>query len=155
MMMLFRIMVLTLNLIVMAGPATASPAISPRLTENALLAAENELFAAEVHHDVAAIQRGFATEANFVHANGMVQTKAEYIQAMRDSKFPIRAITATDRVVRLFGTIGIVRGTKVLDVGDMHLSGTYLAVYVLRDGRWQMLDQQSSPALGQMKDGAR
>jgi hypothetical protein len=28
----------------------------------------------------------------------------------------------------------------------MHLSGSYLTVYVMRDGRWQMLDEQSAPA---------
>lgn len=51
-----------------------------------------------------------------------------------------------NRVARVLGTTGAVRGTKTIEVGKMHLSGSYLAVYVLHAGRWQMLDQQSSPA---------
>lgn len=137
---------LMLPLTLLAAPAIAAPGASPLLTQKALLAAEDALFAADLHHDVAAIERGFADEAIFVHANGMVQTRADYIAATREAKFPVKSIMASDRVVRIFGTTGIVRGTKTLEVGDMHLSGTYLTVYVLRDGRWQMLDEQSAPA---------
>ncbi len=133
--------------VVTAPPAWAVKPTGSHAAEAALLRAEDALFAADVNHDVAAIERGFADEAIFVHANGMTQTKADYLAATRAAKFPIKSIDATDRVVRIFGTVGVVRGIKTLVVGDMHLSGTYLTVYVLRDGRWQMLDEQSSPAL--------
>ncbi|WP_206243542.1 nuclear transport factor 2 family protein [Novosphingobium terrae] len=127
-----------------ASPASAEPA--SRATEQKLLEAEDALFAADIHHDVAAIERGFADEAVFVHANGMMQTKADYIEAARHPKFSPSEITTERRTVRIFGKVGVVRGIKKLTAGPMHLSGSYLAVYVLRDGRWQMLEEQSAPA---------
>jgi hypothetical protein len=77
----------------------------------------------------------------------MSQTKSEYIHAIETSANPARSVTAQDRVVRVFGNVGITRATKNLVVGEMHLSGTYLTVYIKRDGRWQMLSSQSTPAL--------
>lgn len=131
--------------LIVAGVSSALVA-APTAAEVKLLEAEDALFNADVNHDVAAIERGFADEAIFVHANGMAQTKPEYIEAVRSHAIPIKSIDAQDRVVRIFGTVGIVRGTKNLVVGDMHLSGSYLTVYVKRVGRWQMLSEQSSPA---------
>jgi hypothetical protein len=125
---------------------TAALTAPPTDAEASLLKAEDELFAADVQHDAATIARGFAEEAIFVHANGKVETKAEYLQATTTAKFPIKSIDTANRVVRIFGKVGVVRGTKNLVVGDMHLSGSYLTVYIMRDGRWQMLDEQSAPA---------
>jgi ribulose 1,5-bisphosphate carboxylase large subunit-like protein len=125
---------------------TAAVAASPADAEASLLKAEDQLFQADVQHDTAAIARGFADEAIFVHANGMVQTKADYLQATAKAAFPIKSIETANRVVRIFGNVGVIRGTKNLVVGDMHLSGSYLTVYIMRDGRWQMLDEQSAPA---------
>jgi Domain of unknown function (DUF4440) len=125
---------------------TAAVAASAQASEASLLKAEDQLFAADVQHDTATIARGFADEAIFVHANGAVQTKAEYLQAAAKANFPIKSIDTANRVARVFGNVGVVRGTKNLVVGDMHLSGSYLTVYIMRDGRWQMLDEQSAPA---------
>ena len=125
---------------------TEAVADSPANAEASLLKAEDQLFAADVQHDTAAIARGFADEAIFVHANGTVQTKAEYLQATAQATFPIKSIDTENRVVRIFGNIGVVRGIKNVVVGDMRKSGSYLTVYIMRDGRWQMLDEQSAPA---------
>jgi ketosteroid isomerase-like protein len=134
------------GMLAVLSPAQAGKTTQAQATEESLLRAEDALFAADVSHDIPAIERGFADEAIFVHANGTVQTKADYLAATRDAKFPIKSIDASDRVVRIFGDVGVVRGTKTLLVGDMHLSGSYLTVYVMRGGRWQMLDEQSAPA---------
>lgn len=134
------------GLICPAYAMAQSEAPAPSAAEAALLKAEDQLFAADVNHDVAAIERGFADEAIFVHANGTIQTKTDYLQATAKATFPPKSVVATHRVVRIFGNVGVVRGTKTLVVGDMHLSGSYLTVYILRDGRWQMLDEQSAPA---------
>src|SRR5580700_5006897 len=111
-----------------AAQRTAAGAASSADAEASLLKAEDQLFAADVQHDTATIARGFADEAIFVHANGMVQTKAEYLQAAAKATFPIRSIDTANRVVRIFGNIGIVRGIKNVVVGDMHKSGSYLTV---------------------------
>lgn len=127
--------------------AKGEPPAAQTAAEASLLKAEDKLFEADVKLNVVAVERGFATEAVFVHANGMTQTKADYLRAIKSGAIPIRSITTQDRVVRIFGDIGVVRGVKNVNVGEMHLSGSYLAVYIMRDGRWQMLDSQSTPAL--------
>jgi Domain of unknown function (DUF4440) len=123
--------------------AVAEPAAG---TEASLLKAEDQLFAADVQHDTATIARGFADEAIFVHVNGKVETKAQYLQANGNPNFRIESITTENRVARIFGNVGVVRGIKNLVVGGVHKSGSYLTVYITRDGRWQMLDEQSAPA---------
>jgi len=110
-----------------------------------LLAAEDRLLQAEARRDVKGIAEGFASEAVFMHANGMRETKSEYIEAVRSGALPYRSITISDRFAKVAGDLGVTRGTMRLVVGDMHLGGTYLAVYIMRDGRWQMLDWQSTP----------
>ena len=124
--------------------ALATAALAQTPAEQALLKAEDQLLQAEARHDVAAIDRGFADEAIFVHGNGRTETKAEYLadQARANGQ---GSIEAADRTVRLFGEVGVVRGKLNVTVGELHLPGLYLAVYVRRDGRWQMLDWQTSP----------
>lgn len=126
-----------------AGTAVAGTSLH---TPAKLMAAEDALFAADVHHDAAAIERGFADEAVFVHANGMTQSKADYLAATRADTFQIRDITTENRVANVFGNVGVVRGIKrLVTKSGLHLGGSYLTVYILRDGRWQMLDEQSAP----------
>ena len=77
--------------------STAAGAQTP---EAKLLQFEDQLFAADVHHDAAVIQRGFADEAIFVHANGMTQTKADYIRATENGAGPVHSISTQNRVVK-------------------------------------------------------
>jgi hypothetical protein len=117
--------------------------------ERSLQAAEDKLLQAEASHDADTVAAGFADEATFVHANGWVQSKSDFVDAVRTGKLPFKSINTQDRVIKVWGAgpgeVGVVRGQMNLVVGDMHLSGLYLAVYVLRDGRWQLLDSQTSP----------
>lgn len=127
-----------------ARSSAATPLEQP--TAQALLQAEDALFDADVRRDVAAIDRGFADEAIFVHVNGLTQTKADYLKAASQNPFGITQITTENRAVRIFGTVGVVHGIKRLVTSSgMHLAGSYLTIYVFRDRRWQMLDEQSSP----------
>jgi hypothetical protein len=68
--------------------------------EAAVLKAEDQLFDADVKHDTATIAGGFADEAIFVHANGMTQTKADYIRATQNGAGPVHSISTQNRVVK-------------------------------------------------------
>jgi hypothetical protein len=125
-----------------AGTAQARP---PQPTQASLTAAEDHLFAAQAAHDLPAITAGFAADGVFVHANGWHQTRDDFVAAVRDGKLAFKSVSATDRLARASGTLGMTRGTIHLVVGDMHLTGTYLAAWVWRDRRWQLLDWQSTP----------
>jgi hypothetical protein len=53
-----------------------------------------------VKHDTATIAGGFADEAIFVHANGMTQTKADYIRATENGAGPVHSMSTQNRVVK-------------------------------------------------------
>ena len=133
-------------ILAVAGSACAAlPAPSGPDTVS-LQTAEDQRLQAEAHHDAAALAQAFADEAVFVHANGKTETKAEIVAAARDHSGPDNAIETSDRIIRVFGDVGVTRGTLTVVIGDMRLAGLYLGVYVWRDERWQLLDWQTSPA---------
>jgi hypothetical protein len=153
-----RFLTLSASVIAMAGvsllggfaaPAFAGEPAALTSAELSLQAAEDKLLQAEASHDADTVAQGFADEAHFVHANGWIQTKADFVDSVKSGKIPFKSINTQDRVIKVWGAgegeVGVVRGQMNLVVGDMHLSGLYLAVYVMRDGRWQLLDSSTSP----------
>lgn len=120
--------------------ASATPAVE------SLLQAENARFHAQLERDVAALARGMADEVVYTHASGHRQTKSEYLRDVQSGRSPYRSIEARDRVTRVLGNVGVTRGVLHMIVGDKELSSSYLGVYIKRDGRWQLLDWQSSPS---------
>lgn len=112
----------------------------------ALLEAEDGRFRAQIAHDVVALAQSMADEALYTHASGRRQTKSEYLQDVRGGGIPYRSIDAQDRVARVFEHVGVTRGLLHMVVADQQLSSSFLGVYIKRDGRWQLLDWQSSPA---------
>ena len=133
----------------LAVVAVAQNSVSVQLSdaEQSLLNTEDQILQAKVRRDAATIAQGFADEAVYMHANGRSQTKSEYLQAVASSTLPYRSIATQDRVVRIFGEVGITRGAINMVVGERQLSDNYLAVYIKRDARWQLLDWRTTPAL--------
>ena len=134
--------------------AQAAPAASdepvPNLSakEQALLDAESKRFDAQVAHDVPALTLAIADEAVYVHANGEMQTKAEYLHAVDTGASRYRAIETSDRSVRLFGNYGITHGIITLSVGvDRKIVARYTGLYEWRDGRWQVISFQTTPVM--------
>ena len=116
--------------------------------EQGLLAAEDARFRAQIAKDAPAVARGMADELIYTHANGRVQTKAEYMAGVDGPGPGARSIETEGRIVRLFGNGGMIRGIRRSMMGSMTLVDSYLAVYVKRDGRWQLLAWQTSPVPG-------
>jgi ketosteroid isomerase-like protein len=110
-----------------------------------LAEAEDQMFAAKVRKDLDALARVLADEALYVHVPGFTQTKSEHLAQIANGKLDYRAITTEDRLVRVFGNVGITRGRIIQTVGERNNNESYLAVYTRRDGRWQLLDWRTSP----------
>lgn len=143
----FICMVTTVVAFATAAVAQTSAPTQLSVAEQSLLNTEDQILQAKVRRDAATITQGFADEAVYMHANGRSQTKTEYLQAVASSTLPYRSITTQDRVVRVFGEVGITRGAINMVVGERQLSDNYLAVYIKRDLRWQLLDWRTTPAL--------
>jgi hypothetical protein len=123
-------------------------AAQPSSAEAALLNAESKRLDAQVEHDVAALQQAIADEAIYIHANGEMQTKAEYIHAVETGASRYRSIEVADRTMQLLGDLGITHGVITLNVGvDRKIVAHYTGVYVMRDGRWQVLTFQTTPIM--------
>lgn len=130
----------------LAASAKSDEGTHHSVAEAALLAAEDQRFDAQVAHDVKALAAEMADELVYTHATGRRQTKSEYLRDFESGHIPYRSIKANDRSARVFGAVGITRGVLHMLVGDKDLYSTYLGVYVKRDGRWRLLDWQSSPS---------
>lgn len=127
-----------------AGLLIASPlaAAAPATPETQLLAAEDARFQAEVAHDAAALDRATASEVVYSHMNGRREDKAAVMQSF--THIPFSSITPSARSARVIGAVGIIRGKVVRQLPDRTLSDGYLAVYTLRDDRWQLLEWVSA-----------
>lgn len=131
------------------GPVAAraqTVSSTPSPTVASLLAAEDARFQAQIRHDVAAVDQAMADELTYTHAIGRVQTKAEYLSAFQNGRAPYRGIVAEDRAARVSGDLGVTHGALKMEVGENRLSSSYLAAYLWRSGRWQLLYWQTSPA---------
>ncbi|MDH7639323.1 nuclear transport factor 2 family protein [Sphingomonas oryzagri] len=127
-----------------AQPARSLAVASPTRAEAALLAAEDARFNAELTHDVATLDRMTSADVVYSHVNGVREDKAGVMRTF--THLPFSSITPSNRSARVIGDVGIVRGSVVRQLPDRTLSDGYLAVYEMRDGRWQLLEWVSAAA---------
>jgi hypothetical protein len=122
-----------------AAPAAAqSAANEPSAPEAQLLATEDARFKAQLAHDAAALDRATASDVVYSHATGKREDKAAAMQTFLQSSFS--SIEASARHARVIGDVGIIRGQLVRQLPDRTLNDGYLAVYAMRDGRWQLIE---------------
>lgn len=110
--------------------------------ESELMAAEDARFHAVLSHDGAALERAIADDVVYSHMTGKREGKAEVIQGSLRATFT--GIEPSERRVRVIGEVGIIRGKIARQLPDRTLTDGYLAVYALRDGRWQLLEWVSA-----------
>lgn len=128
----------TLDFLRAAAPATP-----------AVLAAEDARFAAMVAADAAALERLLAADLVYAHSTGLVQDRAQLKATIADGRTRYISITPAGREIVALGPESAFvhgRGRFQVAAGDdrMDMQVRYLAVYVLRDGRWQLQAWQSS-----------
>ena len=92
----------------MRWAATASAADA---TEQAVLAAHEKRRAATVAGDAAAVGSMMTDDLTFTHANAVVETKAEFLDALKTGRYQYKSLTDEERGVRVHGDAGIVSGT--------------------------------------------
>lgn len=124
-------------------PVVARPAARG---EQALLDREAQRFDAQVKRDVPALAAALADDVSYIHASGVVQTKAEYLHDVEAGVSRYRSIESADRSARLYGNIAVTHGAVTLNVGvDRRITTRYTGVYVKRGGKWLLLSWQSTP----------
>lgn len=130
--------------------ATFSPKGSTQtVDETRLLQVEKERFAAQVAKDYPALERIIGDDLYYVHSNGNTDTKASFIQAIREGRSNYDDIKIEQSKVRVFHRqTGVINGMCTYyrkdaqgKANDLRLH--YTAVYVKRNRQWQFVSWQS------------
>lgn len=116
-------------------------------TETKLAALEKQRFAALVSNDYQFLDKVLAEDLVYCHSNGRVDTKATFVQALKDKKTIYQDMTSEELKVRIYGKTAIITGTcsaKILSNGQqINTQFLYTDVYVKRKLGWQMVTWQS------------
>ena len=137
-------------LVVFAAATTSSaPAFSQESAREALLrSAEQSRFQALVTVDQRALGQLLDDDLEYVHSNGVVDSKASFIESLVKGTRDYIATTAHIDSVRIFGNVAIIRGTAKVTVNEggkpLDLDLGYTDFWVWKDGRWQMTAWRSA-----------
>src|SRR5579864_2829621 len=121
---------------------------SPESEEQAVRQIMDQLAVALDHNDAEALDRLWAPDYIWVNPIGMMLTKAQRVELTRSGKMKVDSYTNDEENIRLYGTTAI-------DIYRSTVKGQYSGKDVLprrrvttvllkRDGRWQVVSQQST-----------
>jgi ketosteroid isomerase-like protein len=98
--------------------------------------------------DVAGLDKLLADDWLLTHSDGRVQDKKDYLQELSSRTRSNQAIENEDVSIRHYGGTAVVTGTSVQagTSNGLPWSGRfrYTRVWILREGRWQMVASHSS-----------
>ena len=130
--------------------AVAAPAGEPAET---VLRADEARLAAMIAVDLPALERALTDDCLYVHSNGLTQTKADLITALKTGAMKYTEIRYVDAPrVRLYGeNAAVLTGTTRVAVAlpdGRAVTPTLLmtALYVRQDASWQLASYQSTTA---------
>jgi hypothetical protein len=113
-----------------------------------LKAAEAARFQANIDADAKILGQVLDDALEYVHSNGEVNTKAEFIESLTSGKRDYVATTFEIQSARVLGDVAIIRGTAKVTVADngqsRDLDLGYTDVWVWKDKRWQMTAWRSA-----------
>jgi ketosteroid isomerase-like protein len=113
-----------------------------------VLDAQDRRLALTVAADIPALSAMMTDDLTYTHANAVVESKAEFLDALRTGRYRYRSTTFEDRRVRLHGEAAIVSGTcrvRVVAGGnDVDVRLRFTELYVREGGAWKMALWQST-----------
>jgi ketosteroid isomerase-like protein len=118
--------------------------------EDSIKQAEKEWASAVVKKDYAVLDRVLADDLAYTHSNGRLDSKADYIESLRNGKQTYDAAEHQSIDVRLISKdVALVRARLRMTAASAGQTATpadfsVLRVYQLKNGRWQMVGHQSA-----------
>jgi len=115
---------------------------------NAILAADDARISAMKSGDKTALEAVFSEDLHYAHSNGIVDTKASFIEVLATKKTRYLVYEPDTRTVTFPSSdIALMSGKAsvkaVSERGEMQATLTYLAVWRLEQGGWKFLAWQS------------
>jgi hypothetical protein len=116
-------------------------------SEQQILKADADRFAAMVSGDVTTLDRLLAVELSYVTSTGRIEDKHAFLYGIKSGKTKYTSITPSERQVHVMGTVATIVGVAVMrgeEEPGVDIGIRYTSVHVLRDRRWQMIAWQST-----------
>jgi ketosteroid isomerase-like protein len=103
-----------------------------------------------IKKDVATLERIWSDDYQFINGSGALLNKAQRIENVRSTETEIRAVQETDVRIRMVGgNTAVLTSHLVLTArySGQEASGEYrnTAIWVKKEGRWQMVSNQITP----------
>jgi ketosteroid isomerase-like protein len=133
----------------LATALTSAAGISPAYADATgdVLAAIEEYRKAMVDGNGARLLEMSDDDMSFGHANGVVQTKVEFVKTVVDKVEVFHKIRLYDHTIRVSGDLAIARHTFDADVffqgKDQNFLLNIVQVWKKDDGRWRLFTRQS------------
>ena len=116
--------------------------------EDDIHAAEDARYDAMIRVDGPALAAILADEFLYHQPSGKVANKQGYIASFQSGEVKIKSARRYDVTIRVYGDFATAMGSTVVDLemkGEARVVDLrYLNVWVLRDGRWQIVARQSA-----------
>jgi ketosteroid isomerase-like protein len=129
----------------LVGMAAATPASACETDE--ILAAVEAYRKAMVAGDGARLLELSADDMSFGHANGVVQTKVEFVKTVVDKAEVFNSIKLYDHAIKVSGDLAIARHTFDADLvfqgKNLQLILSIVQTWKKEDGRWRLFVRQS------------
>lgn len=130
---------------IISSPLAQQAPAGPR---EALLAANAARFTAMVRQDLAALDTLLAPELTYVHTDGGLQSKAEFLTTLRTGRLRYQSIRPDDLQTRLYGEMGLVTGRSRMRVKAgqelLRFSIRFTALYQRRGTGWVLVAWQAT-----------
>ena len=101
-----------------------------------------------MHGDVAALERIFADEFIYTNPKAEVLDKKQQIAALSSGGFKLTEAKSDDVRIRIYGDTAVMTGRFTAEAESAgkreSIEERYTAVWLRRDGRWQLVAEQGN-----------
>ena len=116
--------------------------------EQAVLAAHDERITLTLAGDVAGLAAMMTDDLTYTHSSGIEESRAEFLEGLKNGKYLYREITPRGRKVRVHGDAAVVSGPAhvVIEPGGKRteIELYFTELYVREGGQWRMALWQST-----------
>jgi hypothetical protein len=146
-----RFLLLVLGLVV-AGPGLSAQGRPPSPTQEALLQTNAIRFEAMIGHDLRTLDTLLAPELSYIHSDGVLESKAEFLATLKEGRLHYQAIEPDEPEVRVYGEAGVVTGRSRMQVKVgaevVRLMIRFTALYRREGTRWVLAAWQATRVPG-------
>lgn len=122
--------------------------VQAQTNEQAVLDLSKRKFGWMIQMKYDSLQAALDDRLMFVHSNGWVESKQEFIQDIKSGKLRYTNIQILEASARIYPSTAIVTGkgkfTVTLEGNNLELTLSYTEVYVQKDGKWLLASRHAN-----------